>query len=333
MTAHQEPAYRARQIFQAIYKRGAVSAQQMPELPKTLREKIAHDFPAPPAEKIQLQKSHDGTLKLLSKLVDGRLIETVLIPSSDRNTVCVSSQVGCAYDCAFCASGRAGFERNLTPGEIVQQVLMIERELAAVGGRVSNVVFMGMGEPMANYDNVLKAVRILNNPDGLKIGARKITISTVGLVPMIQRLTGEGLQVELAISLHAPNDPLRRRLMPVNAKYPLSQLIPAVRAYIEATGRVVTFEYILIDGVNDGPKEARELAALLKGVHAKVNLIPCHPTPCTPWNRPPEERMRVFERILKENGVRCTLRKSRGLDIDGACGQLRLRRLQGIQSH
>ncbi len=377
VSLQEEPDYRAKQIFHALYRRGASSVEQMPELPKSLREKISRDFPDPPAQKAQLQKSEDGTLKLLSKLADGRFVETVLIPSADRNTVCVSTQVGCAYACAFCASGQAGFDRNLTPGEITQQIVMINKILEATGGMgqgalqaegdagempapaarssaatlkaerglsehgeraltgvrthgrsVTNIVFMGMGEPMANYDNVLKSVRILNDPEGLKIGARRITISTVGLVPMIRRLMGEGLQVELAISLHAPNDDLRRSLMPVNAKYPLKELIIACHQYVEVTNRIVTFEYILIDGINDSPKEARQMGELLQGLHSKVNLIPCHPTPNTPWNRPPMGRMIAFEKILKEKKVSCTLRRSRGLDIDGACGQLRLRKLQ-----
>lgn len=197
--------------------------------------------------------------------------------------------------------------------------------------RVTHVVFMGMGEPLANYESLLTAIRILNAPEGLGIGARKITISTVGLVPMIERLATEGLQVELSISLHAPTDALRARLMPVNAKYPLTQLLPCCRAYAAATKRLITFEYILIDQVNDSPREARGLAGLLRGLLAKVNLIPCHPTPGTAWRRPPMARLLAFERALQRGGIPCTLRRSRGLDIDGACGQLRLRRLDQIE--
>lgn len=190
---------------------------------------------------------------------------------------------------------------------------------------VTNVVFMGMGEPLANYENLLKAIRILNSPEGLQIGARKITISTVGLVPMIERLAAEDLQIELSISLHAPNDAVRGTLMPVNRKYPLSELMKAAKAYALATRRLITFEYILIDQVNDSFKEARELARLLKNLKAKVNLIPCHPTPNTPWQRPPMAWMLDFERYLRGQKILCTLRHSRGLDIEGACGQLRLR--------
>jgi len=238
--------------------------------------------------------------------------------------VCVSTQVGCAYACAFCASGQAGFRRHLTAGEIVQQILLIQR---AETCRVSNVVFMGMGEPLANYDQVLRAIRIVNAPEGLRIGARRITISTVGLVPMIARLAGEQIQVELSISLHGPDDATRGRLMPVNRKHPVADLLAACRAYSQATRRLITFEYILIDGVNDSAAAAERLARLVKGFPCKVNLIPCHPTPGAPWARPPMARMVAFERVLRRYGLPCTLRRSRGLDIDGACGQLRLRRL------
>ena len=358
--AQGEPSYRARQIFQELYHRGTATPKAMALIPKALRDKLAVAFPGKPLLPVETQRSGDGTVKALFRLPDDQLLETVLIPADARQTVCVSTQVGCAYACAFCDSGQAGFERNLAPGEIVQQVLLVQNlaegatgdtggeasaaspaakrgrtaersaggRTRSLGQRVTNVVFMGMGEPLANYDNLLKAIRVLNAPEGLNIGARKITVSTVGLVPMIERLSKEGLQVELAISLHAPDDELRGKLMPVNAKYPLGQLIPACRAYSEATKRLITFEYILMDHVNDGPEQARELARLLKGLLSKVNLIPCHPTPKTPWKRPELSRMLAFERLLKQKGIRCTLRRSRGLDIEGACGQLRLRHLE-----
>ena len=341
VTAQGAPAYRAGQIFRALYQRGVTSPEGMTDLPKGFREAMAREFSGAPVAIVERQQSADETAKWLSRLADGQLIETVLIPAERRKTVCVSTQVGCAYGCTFCASGQAGFRRNLTPGEIVQQVLLVQRDLAAPppgpevpragdgpAVRVTNVVFMGMGEPLANYDYLLKAIRILNHPDGLKIGARKITISTVGLVPMIERLAKEGLQIELSISLHAPNDLLRSKLMPVNTKYPLAQLMTACRAYAEATKRLITFEYILIDHVNDGEAEARELVQLLKGLLCKVNLIPCHPTPGTTWACPTMPRMLAFEHCLRRAGILSLLRRSRGLDIDGACGQLRLRRLE-----
>lgn len=324
---HGEPAYRARQIFYALYQEKVASFEGLSVLPKALRERLSKDFVLTSLTPVRSQTSSDGTVKWLSQLSDGELLETVLIPAQERQTVCVSTQVGCAYACAFCASGMNGFRRNLTSGEIVQQVLLMgsdpSKGLAPI--RITNVVFMGMGEPLANYENVLKAVRILNDPEGLRIGARKITISTVGLVPMIERLAREGLQMELSISLHAPNDTLRGKLMPVNRKYPLKELIAAAKAYAKTTKRLITFEYILIDQVNDGLPQAKELVQLLKGMRPKVNLIPCHPTPGTSWGPPPRARMVAFERFLRAHGIPCTLRRSRGLDIDGACGQLRLR--------
>ena len=326
-----QPAYRAKQIFHDLYHRQVAGPAEMSGLPKELRDLLAAQFSAPSLEVATEQKSADGTTKWLFRLADGQFIESVLIPVegrasgklSERRTVCLSTQVGCAYSCAFCASGMDGFKRNLSSGEIVQEVLAVERSLKPA--RVTNLVFMGMGEPLANYDNLLKAIRVLNDPEGLKIGARKITISTVGLVPMIERLAKEGLQVELSISLHAPNDGLRGRIMPVNRKHPLAELMKACRAYAKATKRLITFEYILIHEVNDGPEQARELAVLLKGLLCKVNLIPCHPIPGAPFARPPMKRMLAFEAVLKEKKIPCTLRRSRGLDIDGACGQLRLR--------
>ena len=318
-----QPEYRARQIFHSLYRRPPILPEKMSNLPADFRQLLRSRFRSLALTPVETQRSADGTCKILSKLPDGQFLETVMIPAQNRRTVCVSTQVGCAYGCAFCASGQFGLKRNLSTGEIIQQILLAERELS--GGRVTNVVFMGMGEPLSNYENVMKAIRILNAPEGLQIGVRKITLSTVGVVPMIERLAKEGLQIELSISLHAPTDPLRTTLMPVNRKYPLSVLIPSAKAYAAATKRLITFEYILIDQVNDGGNRAQELARLLKGVLCKVNLIPCHPTPGTPWARPAQERMLSFERTLRRNGIPCTLRRSRGLDIEGACGQLRLR--------
>ena len=327
ITRHDQPVYRARQIFDALYHRDAQSGGDLKQLPEPLRRELVSAFPPRVLQPVEERRSADGTVKYLSRLEDGETLETVLIPAPSRNTLCVSTQVGCAYACAFCASGLNGFQRNLTSGEIVQQLLLIQRFLkkTAARSRVTNVVFMGMGESLANYVHLLKAIRILNSPEGLGIAARKITISTVGLVPMIERLSKEGLQLELAISLHAPHDDLRGQIMPVNRKYPVQELLQACRAYARTTRRLITFEYILIDRVNDEPAHARDLAALLKGLMCKVNLIPCHPIPGRPFQRPSNNRMFAFGRILKEGGISCTLRKSRGLDIEGACGQLRLR--------
>ena len=331
VTRRGQPPYRAKQVFHSLYQKGVAGPSAMSDLPKELRELLAKEFSAPPPAVVQHQESADGTSKWLFRLAAGQFVESVLIPverhargeASSRRTVCLSTQVGCAYACAFCASGMDGFQRNLSAGEIVQEVLAVNRSLQPA--RVTHIVFMGMGEPLANYDNLLKAIRVLNDPEGLKIGARKITISTVGLVPMIERLSKEGIQVELSISLHAPNDELRGQIMPVNRRYPLAELIKACRAYVKATKRLITFEYILMEGVNDAPAQARELAVLLKGLPCKVNLIPCHPIPGSPFTRPPMKRMLAFEGALREKRIPCTLRRSRGLDIAGACGQLRLR--------
>ena len=348
MAAHNEPSYRAKQIFHASYHRPIREVAEIKEIPASLRQTLSRGFLLHTLISVDRKESSDGTIKWLSKLSDGELLETVLIPakkrlsistaapdaSVHRRTVCVSTQVGCAYGCTFCASGMNGFRRNLTAGEIIQQVLLVQP-------RITNVVFMGMGEPLANYDNLLKAIRILNSPEGLHIGARKITVSTVGLIPMIERLSKEGLQIELSISLHAPNDEVRGKIMPVNKKYPVAELIKACRDYVKATNRLITFEYILIHGLNDSRDQAKELVELLKNFKSKVNLIPCHPIPGTrlrqsdaaplpssgsPWEQPPLPQMIAFEKFLKENGLLCTLRRSRGLDIEGACGQLRLRR-------
>jgi 23S rRNA (adenine2503-C2)-methyltransferase len=282
------------------------------------------------------QHSTDTTGKFLWQLRDRQLVETVLIPAtpgltsrSDRHTVCVSTQVGCAYGCKFCASGLDGFRRNLSAGEIVDQALAIIRLIRAgakadPGCRVCNLVVMGMGEPLANYDNLMKALRILNAPWGLGIGARKITVSTSGLAPQIRRLADEAMQLRLAVSLHGPNDAVRNKIMPVNRKYPLRDLMAACEYYARAKGRMMTFEYILIEGVNDDPALAGELAALAKRVHAKLNLIPCNVVEGLPWRRPAPERCEAFARQLKRAGIAATLRQEKGHDIAAACGQLRL---------
>ena len=373
LTDTGQPAYRSRQIYEALYQKDQPDPLSWTVLPKSLRDRLSKEFSGPALEPLQRRVSSDGTVKWLWKLSDGQAVETVMIPAAAahprrgissaarmvpprseetaRRTVCVSTQVGCAYRCGFCASGMKGFLRDLSAGEIVQQVVQVERYLktehpvpgtpgvpGTVVSRVSNIVFMGMGEPLSNYDNLIRAIRIINSPDGLKIGARKITISTVGLIPKMEQLAKEGLQLELAVSLHAPNDAIRGKLMPVNKKYPMVRLLAACKAFVKATKRLITFEYILIDGLNDQPEHAEELANKLKGLFCKVNLIPCHPihTPAAhpelvegerpaPFRRPPEERMRAFEKKLKEKGIVATLRQSRGLDIEGACGQLRLR--------
>jgi len=312
-----------------------------------LRSELAGRFDVDTLTECEVTETPDGVRKWLSACRDGERIESVLIPSEDRWTLCVSSQIGCAYGCAFCASGKAGLSRNLTAGEIVDQAVLATRWLrnAQAAGTIGpverdpdrrhdrplrphNVVVMGMGEPLANYDAVLKALRILNAPNGLGIGARHITISTCGLVPGIRRLSGEGTQFELSVSLHAPNDALRSRLLPVNKRWPLRELIAAGQEYTARTGRIVTFEYTLVRGLNDQPEQARELAALLSQWNCRVNLIPLSPVDEFDGEAPDEAACLAFQNILKQSRIHTTLRRSRGRSVDAACGQLRLRRMQ-----
>jgi 23S rRNA (adenine2503-C2)-methyltransferase len=300
----------------------------MSNLPATLRQKLAEEFELNAVRNLRTRNATDTTEKFLFQLHDGALIETVLIPatpgltsSSDRHTVCVSTQVGCAYGCKFCASGLDGVKRNLTAAEIVDQVLHVQK---LSGEKVSNIVVMGMGEPLANYDNLLRALRILNAPWALGIGARKITVSTVGLVPRIRQLADEPMQLRLAVSLHGATDEVRERIMPVNKKHPLKELLDACDYYVNTKHRMMTFEFILIDGVNDSLEQAHKLGAIAKRLHAKVNLIPYNPVEGLPWKRPARDRCKMFAHTLKAHGVTATLRMEKGADINAACGQLRL---------
>jgi 23S rRNA (adenine2503-C2)-methyltransferase len=331
VTAAGEPAYRARQVREWAFRRYARSYDEMTNVPASLRRRLEAELPFPEATQVREVTSDDGlTRKRLLRLGDGTLIETVLMlydPRSDsrgRATVCVSSQAGCAMGCVFCATGQGGFERNLTCGEILAQVLGFAREQADAGAQpLTNVVFMGMGEPLANYREVWRAVEALNAPDGMGMAARHITISTVGLVPGIRKLADERLQVGLAVSLHAPDEPLRERLIPTAHRYPLPEIIEACREYIAKTGRRVTFEYCLMDGVNDAPEQARALASLLQGVLGHVNLIPVNPTADGSIRRPSRARTLAFQRELAARGVPCTVRVEKGTEISAACGQLR----------
>ncbi len=340
------PAYRADQILEWLYRHRASSWESMTNLPKALRKMLSETFEFTPVEVVRCEGSADSTRKFLWRLGDGALVETVLIPAnpalysdpSDRRTLCVSTQVGCAYGCQFCASGLDGFKRQLNPAEIVGQWLGVEnycaneernlekKEGSAGSARtVGNLVFMGMGEPLANYDNVLAALRILNAEWGGGIGARKMTLSTSGLAPQIKRLADEPEQFRLAISLHGATDPVRDRIMPVNRKYPLKALTAAIEYYQEKKGRLITFEYILIKGLNDGEDQIEPLAALSRRLHAKVNLIPYNTVEGLPWERPEEAVQEKFLSRLQERGIIVTLRREKGHDIDAACGQLRLR--------
>lgn len=314
-----EPRYRARQVYNWIYSKAAASVEEMTNLPVRLR-KVLQSYNFLPLETIVVRHSTDGTRKYLFRLLDGNAIETVMIPEDDRITVCVSTQVGCAMGCTFCATGQLGYVRNLSSAEIVGQVLAVRHDIKR---RVSNIVFMGMGEPLYNYEAVMEAIRILNDPDGLAIGMRHITISTCGIVPGIRRLADEQLQLVLAISLHATTDEKRQQIMPIARKYPLTELLDACRYYVHKTGRRITFEYALMAGINDDLGDARELANLLRGIPAHVNLIPVNPVVGTGLNRSSETQILRFARILEECGVSVTVRQERGADIQAACGQLR----------
>jgi 23S rRNA (adenine2503-C2)-methyltransferase len=320
------PAFRAKQLWQWLQCQHALSWDEMSNLPRSFRETLDAEWTPAPVRPLREAGDPGGTRKWLLGLDDGESVETVLIPARDRKTVCVSTQVGCKMGCAFCASGKGGWVRNLSAGEIVAQV---HHAAAVAGGRPNNVVFMGMGEPFDNYDEVLRAVRLLNHPDGLNIGARKITLSTSGLVPGIRRLAGEGLQVELSVSLHAPDPVLRRKLMPVEAKWPMDELLAACREYTAATKRLVTFEYTLIRGVNDSAAAAETLAARLRDFPCRVNAIPLSPVAEFDGEAPSRESCLAFLDVLARRGIEGTLRDSRGKGVSAACGQLRRGTLRG----
>ena len=334
------PTYRVPQLLDWLYRRKAISWETMTNLPKSLREKLEHTYSLEALQLVRKQGSRDSTQKFLWRLADAALIESVLIPAnpalygeaSDRHTLCVSTQVGCAYGCRFCASGLEGWKRNLGVHEIVEQVLAVERWHAAEPGEnksidrlVNNLVIMGMGEPLANFDNLLKALKILNAPWGGGIGARKITVSTSGLAPQIRKLAEEPFQFRLAISLHGATDDVRSKIMPINRKYPLSELTSACEYYQSKKGRMITLEYILIKGVNDSLDQIRPLADLARRLNAKVNLIPYNKVEGLPWERPDEPAQDRFAETLTARGVTATLRREKGHDIDAACGQLRLK--------
>ena len=341
--AWNEPAFRVAQLLDWLYARRATSWDAMSNLPKNLRAKLRENFSLQILTLARKQGAQDTTQKFLWQLADGAFIESVLIPAnpalyseaSDRHTLCISTQVGCAYGCRFCASGLDGWKRNLGAHEIVEQILAVERWHAAQPKAesiepaenhiVNNIVVMGMGEPLANYDNLIKALKILNAPWGGGIGARRITISTSGLAPQIRKLAVEPMQFRLAISLHGATDEVRNRIMPVNKKYPLHELTGACEDYQKVKGRMITLEYILIAGINDALDQTRPLAMLAKRLYAKVNLIPYNKVEGLPWVRPAEEVCERFLAALEKLGVTATLRREKGGDIDAACGQLRLK--------
>lgn len=339
ITGFGAPGYRAKQIMERVYKGMAWTYDEMGYLPKALRMKMADALPLHGLEEQILQTGRDGTVKGLFQLGDGSTVESALMPypkrgSIGRNTVCVSTQVGCNIGCPFCATGMQGFERNLSSGEMVDQVLYFGRYLKnesslsednGYANGITNIVFMGMGEPLANYEELWKAVVKLNAAETFGLGARNITISTAGLAPEIRRLGREKLQVGLAVSLHAGTDELRDKLVPLNRKYPLEELISACREYYYYSGRRVSFEYVLFSGINDTPEQAKSLSALLKGLNCHVNLIPANNTGSPEYRAPSWDGVDAFQEELKQQHVKTTVRQSRGKDIDAGCGQLRSR--------
>jgi len=317
----QESAYRGRQIADWLYRHAATTFEEMSNLPKALRERLADRAVIGSSEIVYSQSSRDGTVKFLLELADGERIEAVFLPYPERTSVCISTQAGCPMACDFCATGKSGYRRNLTAGEIVDQVLAAQR---FSGQRIDHVVFMGMGEPLLNYGNLLKAIHLLHEEAGIAI--RHITVSTVGVVPCIRQLARERLQITLAISLHAPDDAIRERLMPTARKYPIAQLIQAACEYTYLTKRRITFEYTLLRDINDRPEHARQLGRLLRGLLCSVNLIPFNPIgPGSRYCRPEGKRIARFRQELEAFGVTVTQRVERGRDIDAACGQLRRR--------
>ncbi len=322
--ARAYPAYRARQIWGWLYRQRVGSYDEMTNLPGALRELLAAELSILPLEPVrELWTDVDETLKLLYRARDGQLIETVLMFYPDRATVCISCQVGCAVGCSFCATGMGGLQRNLTTGEMVYQVVDMARRAEARGRPLTNLVMMGMGEPFHNYAATMRFVGILNDHDGFDFGARRITISTSGIVPFIDRLADEPYQVNLAVSIHAASDELRSSLVPINDRWPVADLIAAVRRYIAKTHRRVSFEYALMTGVNSSDEHALELAGRLRGLLCHVNVIPYNPTPGAPYERPTREGVERFVSVLTDAGIPATIRYSRGLDITAACGQLR----------
>ena len=326
---HGQKKYRAKQIYSWLYRKKVLSFDEMTDLPASFIEVLKENFCIMPLKLITKQVAKDLTAKYLFALNDGSTIETVLMHFNFGKSVCVSSQVGCNMGCSFCASGLLKKQRDLTSGEIVGEIMYIEKELEEVEARVGNIVIMGTGEPFDNYDEVMNFIYTVNEPHGLAIGARHLTISTCGLIPGIERFSNEPIQVNLAISLHAPNDEIRDELMPINKRYNMDDLRDAIKTYIERTNRRVTLEYILLKDVNDDIKYARQLAHYLRGLNVYVNLIPYNPVDEHGYKQSLGHTITAFKDELIRLHINCTLRKEHGRDIDGACGQLRAKREKG----
>jgi 23S rRNA (adenine2503-C2)-methyltransferase len=328
---HGDRSFRPEQIRRWIFGKRVNSFAEMHDVPAKLRAALEEEFDFFASTITRHQKSVDGTEKLLLQLRDGEQVECVLMREDDRRTVCISTQVGCAMGCVFCASGLMGVKRNLLTGEILDQILRLDR-LLPLEDRITNVVVMGMGEPLANLKNLLPALETLNDKGGMGLGARRITVSTVGLPDKIRELAARDIPFNLAVSLHAPNDELRNQIVPVNDKIGIDAILEAADDYFEKTGRRVTYEYCLLAGVNDEPEHARQLAGLLRNRNAHVNVIPMNPVAAVSWETPSQPRTQMFAQTLEHGGVNVTVRKRKGADIDAACGQLRLNELQAVAS-
>ena len=315
-----QPAFRAKQIFHWLHQKLVTEFSAMTDQPKALLAKLEEGYYIAAPAIVRRQQSKDGTVKYLFALADGNCIETVIMRYHYGVTACVSSQVGCRMGCRFCASTQAGRVRNLEAGEIAGQIYAAQKD---IGERISHIVLMGIGEPLDNFDNVMDFLSIISSPDGVNIGMRNISLSTCGIVPMIDKLAEKKLQLTLSISLHAPNDAMRSQMMPVNDAYPVAQLIAACRRYQQTTGRRVSFEYSMVRGVNDSPATAKELAALIRGMGAHVNLIPINPVDGSPYSATDAENVKRFQTLLTDLGVNATVRRRLGSDISAACGQLR----------
>jgi 23S rRNA (adenine2503-C2)-methyltransferase len=315
------PRFHARQLFQWIYRRGITEFDAMTDLGRELRARLTADFRISTPVVERREQSSDGTTKYLLRLADGQLIESVFIPDTPSNTFCVSTQVGCAMKCAFCLTGKMGIVRNLTAGEIVGQVRVLARDLAMLDKRF-NIVLMGMGEPLHNYDATMKALRILAEEHGLAVSPRRVTLSTVGVLPALEKLATEPLMPNLAISLHATTEDQRDLLVPINRKYGLQELLDACRRFPLKRRNRITFEYVMLAGVNDTPEDAKRLVRLLNGIRAKVNLLPLNEAAGIPFERPSDDRVNRFAKVLADHHLTVSVRKSRGRDIRAACGQL-----------
>jgi 23S rRNA (adenine2503-C2)-methyltransferase len=321
LAAHGAPRFHARQLFQWIHRRGITDFDAMTDLGRDLRATLSRDFQVITPEVVREERSADGTAKFLLQLADGRMIESVYIPDTPSNTFCLSTQVGCAMKCAFCLTGKMGIVRNLTAGEIAGQVRVLARELRMLDKRF-NIVLMGMGEPLHNYDATMKALRILADEHGLAVSPRRVTLSTVGVLPALERLATEPLMPNLAISLHSTTEDQRDMLVPINRKYGLKELLDACRRFPLKRRNRITFEYVMLAGMNDTPEDARRLVKLLSGIKAKVNLLPLNEAAGIPFERPSDDRVNQFAQILADHHLTVSVRKSRGRDIRAACGQL-----------